>query len=101
MERFFCIFSICVSSSSLFHTSAQDLDTGVMHLLPAMEAATLAHRTNAARTHVVHIMEKHLVPAMAPTQAECHEGVQHRPCAIRVGSKEVVPEVGMVEIRDE
>jgi len=72
-----------------------------MHLLPAVETPTLTHGANAARAHVMDVVEEHLIPAVATAQAEGHKRMQHRPSAIRVRCEEVVPQMRVVEICDE
>mmetsp|Transcript_91402 Transcript_91402/g.232555 ORF Transcript_91402/g.232555 Transcript_91402/m.232555 type:complete len:279 (-) Transcript_91402:86-922(-) len=72
-----------------------------MHLLPAVEAAPLAHGANPARAHVVHIVEEHLIPTVPATQQKGHGGVQRGPSAFGVGCQELVPPMRVVEIRDE
>merc|ERR1719215_162118 len=54
-----------------------------------MEAAALAHGSYPARAHVVHVMEKHLVPAVPAAQEEGHGGVYSWPCAVRVRRQEL------------
>merc|ERR1719215_1169707 len=66
-----------------------------------MEAAALAHGSYPARTHVVHIMEEHLVPAVPAAQKEGHGGVHPRPCAVRVRGQRLIPPMGVVEVCDE
>eukprot|EP00438_Fugacium_kawagutii_P012239 Skav216855 [mRNA] locus=scaffold1042:76020:77971:+ [translate_table: standard] len=51
----------------------------VMHLLPAMEAATLAQRAHSVGEGVVDVVEQHLVPPVLATQYQGHDVVQHRP----------------------
>merc|ERR1712048_5762 len=46
-----------LSVLALPQAAAQHLSTCIMHLLPTMEAAALAHCTDPAWAHVVHIME--------------------------------------------
>jgi len=89
---FHCCFLIVAFPES----SGEDLHASVVHLLPAVEAASLAHRTDPARAHVVHIMEKHLVPPVAAAQAQSHEPVQPRPRALWVCGQELVPLVRVV-----
>merc|ERR1712187_1038004 len=86
---------------TLPHASAQDLDASIVHFLPAMEATTLAHRTDATRAHVVHIVEEHLVPTVTPTQQQRHRAMENRPRAVRIGREELVPQMRVVEVGDE
>eukprot|EP00446_Apocalathium_sp_SHHI-4_P094562 CAMPEP_0177458250 /NCGR_PEP_ID=MMETSP0369-20130122/13431_1 /TAXON_ID=447022 ORGANISM="Scrippsiella hangoei-like, Strain SHHI-4" /NCGR_SAMPLE_ID=MMETSP0369 /ASSEMBLY_ACC=CAM_ASM_000364 /LENGTH=130 /DNA_ID=CAMNT_0018931357 /DNA_START=456 /DNA_END=848 /DNA_ORIENTATION=+ len=79
----------------------QDLDTSIVHLHPAVEAATLAHGTDPSRAHVVDVVEEHLVPAVATAEAERHTSVEHGPATLRVAGQELVPQVGVVQVRDE
>ena len=72
-------------------TTVQDFGRGVMHLLPAMEATALAQGANGVGEGVVHIMEKHLVPAVLAAQDQGHDVVQHRPGAARIMCQELVP----------
>eukprot|EP00429_Kryptoperidinium_foliaceum_P068663 CAMPEP_0176064226 /NCGR_PEP_ID=MMETSP0120_2-20121206/32033_1 /TAXON_ID=160619 /ORGANISM="Kryptoperidinium foliaceum, Strain CCMP 1326" /LENGTH=253 /DNA_ID=CAMNT_0017397799 /DNA_START=324 /DNA_END=1081 /DNA_ORIENTATION=+ len=82
-------------------STCQDLDTSIVNFFPAVEAAALAHRTDTARAHVVHVVEKHLVPTVTPPEQGRHRGMQLRPSTVGVRRQELVPQVGMVEVRDE
>merc|ERR1711972_561370 len=90
----------CLCVVALPETAAQDLDARVVHLLPTVEAAALAHRTDAARAHVVDIVEEHLVPAVPPPQNEGHGGMHPRPSAVWARGQELVPPVRVVEVGD-
>mmetsp|Transcript_103076 Transcript_103076/g.268488 ORF Transcript_103076/g.268488 Transcript_103076/m.268488 type:complete len:507 (+) Transcript_103076:113-1633(+) len=79
----------------------QNLNACVVHLLPAVEAAALAHGADPARAHVVDVVEEHLVPAVAAAESERHECMEHGPGTLRVPSKELVPHVRVVEVGDE
>jgi len=73
----------------------------VMHLSPTMEATTLAQGSDCIWECVVQVMEEHLIPAMLTPEDEGHGIVQHRPRALWVVRKELVPWMRMSEVRDE
>mmetsp|Transcript_94200 Transcript_94200/g.288187 ORF Transcript_94200/g.288187 Transcript_94200/m.288187 type:complete len:507 (+) Transcript_94200:309-1829(+) len=79
----------------------QDLHASVVHLLPAVEAPALAHGADAARAHVVHVVEEHLVPAVPAAQEEGHGRVHPGPRAVGVRGQELVPPMRVVEVRNE
>merc|ERR1719476_555182 len=66
----------------------EDLHARVMDLLPSVEATALAHGADAARAHVVHVVEKHLVPAVTAAEEERHGGVDERPGSLRIRGEE-------------
>mmetsp|Transcript_100191 Transcript_100191/g.138026 ORF Transcript_100191/g.138026 Transcript_100191/m.138026 type:complete len:510 (+) Transcript_100191:310-1839(+) len=81
--------------------AVQHLRGGIVHLLPAVEAAALAQRADRVREGVVQVVEEHLVPAVLAAEDQGHGVVQHGPGALRVGGQELVPGVGVGEVRDE
>merc|ERR1719469_514346 len=81
----------CLLIIALPEATAQNLDARVMHPLPPMEPPTLTHGADAARAHVMDVMEEHLVPAVPTAQGEGHETMQMGPSAIRVRCEEIVP----------
>jgi len=66
-----------------------------------METAALAERSHCVWEGVVQVVEKHLVPAVLPSEDERHGVVQYRPRALWVIREEFVPRMGVREIRYE
>ena len=64
-----------LSILALPQAAAQQLTTCIIYLLPTMVAAALAHCTDPAWAHVVHIMEEHFVPTVPASQEEGHLGL--------------------------
>merc|ERR1740121_1071638 len=62
----------------------QDLHARVVDLLPPVETPALTHGPDAPGAHVVHVVEEHLVPAVAATQQERHERMHSGPRAVGV-----------------
>merc|ERR1711874_200969 len=57
-----------------------------------METTALAHGAYSIGKCMMHIMEKHLIPAMFASQEQCHDGVQKLEVAVVVVvGKEVTP----------
>merc|ERR1712003_502957 len=82
-------------------SALKNLCSCIVHLLPTMEPATLAHRPDRIGESMVHIMEEHLVPTMATAQDPCHYGMKLGPCAVRILGNETVPGQRMREVSDE
>lgn len=72
-----------------------------MHLAPIVEATTLAECADRIGEGMVHVMEKHLIPAVTTARDKCHDSVQHWPRALRIILKEPIPWVGMREACDQ
>mmetsp|Transcript_55835 Transcript_55835/g.102352 ORF Transcript_55835/g.102352 Transcript_55835/m.102352 type:complete len:262 (-) Transcript_55835:265-1050(-) len=66
-----------------------------------MESASEAHCANLVRPSVVHIMEEHLIPALASSDGKGHDVVENWPRAVRIVCKEVVPWKRVVEVCDQ
>lgn len=67
------------------------LDGSVMHLLPAMKAASLTKRADRVRESVVQIVKEHFIPAMLAAKDEGHETHHDRPTTVGVCRQEIVP----------
>lgn len=69
-----------------------------MHLLPTVEAAALAERSDCVREGMVQVVKEHLIPAMFSSEDKRHGVVQYRPRALWVVRQEFVPRMGVREI---
>jgi len=72
------------------------------HRLVAMEATSLAHGTNRIWKCMVHVVEKHLIPAVLASEEKGHDLVQKFQIAVMIlMGKEMVPFDGMCEVGHE
>ena len=92
------LISICLGQEE---ATAQHIHGCIMHLLPAMESATLAQRAHGVGECMVKIMEEHLVEPVAATQQACHDPGEDGVAAVGVQGQELIPPMRVVEVGEE
>merc|ERR1711976_607359 len=70
-------------------------------LLPTVEASSLTHSSHSIRESVMDIVEKHLVPTVFASMCQRHDVVEKRVRSLRILGDPFLPNMRMIEVRDE